>query len=152
MESLGIIKKVTTPTDWVNSLVTVEKTNGSLRVCLDPKDLNNAIKRPHYPNRTLDDILPELSNATVFSKFDARSGYWSVQLTEKSSYLTTFYSCFARYRFLRLPYGFKNANDAFCLKMEQCLENLPGVQTIVDDIVVYGKDRLKHDEKISTVS
>ena len=54
MEREHVIKKVTKPTDWVNSLVTVEKPNGSIRICLDPKDLNDAIKRPHYPNKTLD--------------------------------------------------------------------------------------------------
>ena len=83
MEREHVIKKVTKPTDWVNSLVTVEKPNGSIRICLDPKDLNDAIKRPHYPNKTLDDILPDLTDAKIFSRFDARSGYWSIVLTEK---------------------------------------------------------------------
>ncbi|XP_052820412.1 uncharacterized protein K02A2.6-like [Mya arenaria] len=145
MEHLNVTCKVTEPTDWVNSLVTVEKANGSLRICLDPKDLNDAIKRPHYPNKTLDDILPELSNATIFSKLDACSGYWSIKLTEKASYLTTFNSPFGRYRFLRLPFGLNNANDLFQEKMDHCLENLPGVRTIVDDIVVFGKDHADHD-------
>ena len=145
MENQNIICKVTEPTDWVNSLVTVEKTDGSLRICLDPKDLNRAIKRPHYPNKTLDDILPELSNAKVFSKLDARSGYWSIKLSERSSYLTVFNSPFGRYRFLRLPFGLNNANDLFQQKMDECLENLPGVRTIVDDIVVFGKDHADHN-------
>ncbi|XP_053380789.1 uncharacterized protein K02A2.6-like [Mercenaria mercenaria] len=148
MESQDIIAKVTEPTEWVNSLVTVEKSNGSLRICLDPKDLNNAIKRPHYPNKTLEDILPELSHATVFSKFDARSCYWSIKLTEESSYLTCFNTPFQRYRFLRLPFGVSCANDLFQSKIDQCLENLPGVTTIVDDIVVYGKDHTEHNTNI----
>jgi hypothetical protein len=54
MESLGIIKKVTEHTDWVNSLVVVENPNDSFRLCLDSIDLNNAIKRHLYPNRTID--------------------------------------------------------------------------------------------------
>lgn len=48
METMGIIERVSQPTDWVNSLVVVEKPIGKLRICLDPKDLNSAIKRPHY--------------------------------------------------------------------------------------------------------
>ena len=94
-----VITKVTTPTDWVNSLVTVEKANGSLRICLDPKDLNDAIMRPHYPTKSLDDILPDLAGATIFSKMDPRSGYWSIKLTDRSSYLTTFNSPYGRFRF-----------------------------------------------------
>ena len=148
MEREHVIKKVTKPTDWVNSLVTVEKPNGSIRICLDPKDLNDAIKRPHYPNKTLDDILPDLTDAKIFSRFDARSGYWSIVLTEKSSFLTTFQTPFGRYRFLRLPFGLKMAQDEFISKMDQCLEGLPGVKTIVDDIVVYGSDRKTHDRNV----
>ncbi|XP_045182664.2 uncharacterized protein K02A2.6-like [Mercenaria mercenaria] len=140
-----VIQKVSEPTEWVNSLVTVEKGNGKLRICLDPKDLNNAIKRPHYPSKTLDEILPDLAGSSVFSKLDARSGYWSIKLTEKSFYLTTFNSPFGRFRFLRLPFGLLCSQDMFQQKMDECLEGLQGIKTIVDDIVVFGKDRAEHD-------
>ena len=53
----GIIAKVDEPTDWVNSLVCVTKSNGMLWLCLDPKDLNRAIKCPHHCTPTLDDVL-----------------------------------------------------------------------------------------------
>lgn len=148
MESLGVITKVTEPTDWVNSLVTVEKPDGSLRICLDPKHLNDAIKRPHYPNKTLDDILPDLSGAAYFSRFDARSGYWSLKLTESSSYLTTFNSPMGRWRFLRMAFGIRSAQDEFIKAMDQCLEGLDGVRTLVDDIVVFANDRATHDRNL----
>ena len=89
MESQDIIAKVTQPTDWVNSLVIREKENGRLRLCLDPKDLNKAIKREHHPIPTLEEITPKLAGAKLFSKLDARNGYWNVKLDEESSYLTT---------------------------------------------------------------
>ncbi|KAI8487966.1 hypothetical protein Bbelb_344140 [Branchiostoma belcheri] len=54
MEQKGIISKVTRPTDWVNSIVVKEKPNGKVRICLDPRDLNNALKRNHYPTSTLE--------------------------------------------------------------------------------------------------
>ena len=60
MEEQGIICKVSEPTKWVNSLVVVEKPHsGKLRICLDPRDLNEAIIRPHYPGKTLDEVLPQ---------------------------------------------------------------------------------------------
>ena len=84
MEDSDIITKVTEPTDWVNSLVITEKPKtGKLRVCLDPQALNKAIRRPHYPMRTLDDILPQLADAKFFSILDAHSGYWSIKLSER---------------------------------------------------------------------
>lgn len=74
MESLNIIQKVTEPTQLVSSLVVVEKPFGKLRVCLDPKDLNRTILRPHYRMKTLEDVLPQLSKARFFTKVDARRG------------------------------------------------------------------------------
>ena len=61
--SNNIIMKVTEPTDWVNSMIVVQKPNGDLRVCLDPRDLNKAIKRPYYPVPTLTSQVnwPELN-------------------------------------------------------------------------------------------
>ena len=72
MESQNNIAKVTQPTDWVNSLVIREKENGRLRLCLDPRDLNKAIKREHHLIPTLEEITPKLAGAKLFSKLDAR--------------------------------------------------------------------------------
>ena len=60
------------PTTWVNSLVYCRKTDGSLRICLDPKDLNKAILREHHIIPTLEEILPKLSGAKLFSIVDAK--------------------------------------------------------------------------------
>ena len=61
----GIIVPVEEPTDWVNSLVVREKPNGSLRVCLDPRDLNKAIKREHYPVPTVEIVTTKLHGSTL---------------------------------------------------------------------------------------
>lgn len=86
-----VIVKVTESTDWANALVVVEKPRtGKLRICLDPRDFNKAIKRPHYPLPTIEDITPKPMGAKHFIALDARSGYWAIKLTEESSKLTTF--------------------------------------------------------------
>ena len=87
MVSLGVIKPVTGPTDWVSSVAYTQKPNGRWRMCLDPKDLNRAVKRSHHHTPTLDEMTHKLKGSTVFSKLDARRGYWSVILDEESSYL-----------------------------------------------------------------
>ena len=99
METLEIVAKVDEPTDWVNSIVIVEKPQSkSLRICIDPKSLNSAIKCEHYRTRTIDDLLHKLKGAKILSKVDARSGYWNVKLGKESSYLTTFNTPFGRYQ------------------------------------------------------
>jgi hypothetical protein len=141
MEKAGIIAETTVPTEWVNSLVVVEKPNGKLRMCLDPRDLNNAIKRPYYCAPVLDDILPKLAGSQYFSKLDARSGYWTIKLEEKSTYLTTFNSPFGRYRFLRMPFGINSAQDEFQRMVDEAFGGLPGVFALVDDVLICGKTR-----------
>ena len=129
MEKLDIIKKVREgePTQWVNSLVYRRKPNGRLRICLDPKDLNEAIKREHHVIPTLDILLPKLRDAKFFSILDAKSGYWNVKLERGSSYYTTFNSPFGRYRFLRMPFGLKMSQDVFQSKIDQTFEGCQGV-------------------------
>lgn len=151
MEKMGVIEKVSKPTEWVNSMVLVEKSQGKLRVCLDPTDLNKSIKRPYYPMRTLDDVLPSLNNSRYFTKLDARSGYWAIKLSEESSYLTCFNTIFGRYRYLRLPFGLCMSGDEFIKKMDECFEGLEGVVTIVDDILVHGRTRAEHDKNLKAV-
>ena len=148
MENTGVIDKVTTPTDWVNSLVVVEKENGKLRICLDPRDLNAAIKRPHYPMPTLEDALVKLTSAKYFSKLDASSGYWQLKLDDKSSYLTTFNTPFGRYCFRRLPFGLISAQDEFQRKMDEVFEGLPDVTPLVDDILISGRTCQEHDRNL----
>ena len=89
LKNIGVIKPVDTPIDWVSSLVVIKKPNGKLRVCIDPKPLNKALKRSHYPLPIIDDLLPDLSKAKVFSVCDVKNGFWYVELDEASSYLTT---------------------------------------------------------------
>ena len=66
MEKKGVIRKVDVPTDWVNSVVIVEKPGpGKLRICLDPKHLNQAIKQEHYQLPTVEEIATRVSGAKV---------------------------------------------------------------------------------------
>ena len=105
MEANHTIAKVKTPTDWVHPIVNILKPDGSLRVCLDPTELSECIKREHYALPTASEIFSRISGSRVFSTLDATSGFLRLKLDDASSYLTTFATPFGRYRFLRLPYG-----------------------------------------------
>ena len=151
MEKIDVITKVTEPTEWVNSVVVTEKKNGKVKVCLDPRDLNKAIKREHYPMKTVEEVAAQLAGATVFSTLDASSGFWHVKLDEKSSKLTTFNTPFGRYRFLRLPSGINSAPEIFQRRMTQTFEDIDGADAIVDDILIWGKDVTEHNKRIEQV-
>ena len=145
-----MIKKQEEPTDWVNSMVIVQ-TPKKLRICLDPRDLNKAIKREHFPMKTIEEVVQNMPGAKVFSKLDATSGYWQLKLDEESSKLCTFNTPFGRYRFLRVPFGIVSASEIFQRVMSQMVEDIDGSEAIMDDIVVWGKDQAEHDMRLKQV-
>ena len=119
MVDRGIVTPVTEPTPWVSQLVVANKPNGKIRVCIDPKYLNKALQREHHTMSILDDVLHELSSSKAFTKLDLQNGYWHVQLDEESSLLTTFQTCFGRFRFLRLPFGLNVSDEIFERKIRE---------------------------------
>ncbi|XP_057709985.1 uncharacterized protein K02A2.6-like [Corythoichthys intestinalis] len=151
MESLNVIKEIDEPTEWVSSLVVVDKKNGKLRICLDPRDLNRAIKREHFKLPTREDIMAQFANAKYFSKLDASSGFWQMKLDEPSSKLCTFNSPFGRYRFLRLPFGIASAPEVYHKTINMIYEHVEGVDTSMDDIIIWGATKAQHDERLKAV-
>ena len=154
LEDLGVIAPVEKPTPWVSSVIVATKKSGALRVCIDPRPLNKALKRERYQLPVLDDILPELAQAKVFSTVDLRSGYWHCALDEESSLLTTFATPYGRYRWCRLPFGLSASSEIFQKRVNQTLEGLEGVLDITDDILIYGvgnteeEASVDHDKKL----
>ena len=122
MEHLDVITHVDEPTDWVSSITYVQKANGELHLCLNPRDLNEAIRRDHHKMPMVEEVAHEFAHSHFFTKLDAPHGYWSIVLNQDSSMLTTFNSPFGRYRFLWLPFGLVCSQDIFQKKMDQIPE------------------------------
>lgn len=137
MERNGIIAKQTNHTEWLSNILMVRK-GSSYRICLDPIPLNKAIKRTGYQFTTIDEILPELTRAKVFSTVDASKGFWQVKLEEDSSKLTTFSTPFGNYRWLRLPFGISSSPKIFQMRLTEITSGLKGTEIIADDIVITG--------------
>ena len=138
MVELEIIEQVEKLTDWVNALVMVSKPNGDLRICLDPRHLNKAIKRQHYRLPTVEEIISEMAGACYFSKLDASSGFWQVKVHDESADLLTFGTRFGRYLFKRLSFGIDSASEVFQVEVASIIANLTGCINSQDDITVWG--------------
>ena len=131
------ITEVKENTEWINSLVPVMKSNGSLRLCLDPKDLNKATERNQWYSRTIDDILPELAKSKYKTLKDATSGNWHVVLDLASSLLTMFNTPWGKFRWLRLPFELKIASDVSQERLDRVLRLFEGVHGIADDTLTH---------------
>uniref|UniRef100_A0A3P9LFC2 ribonuclease H n=1 Tax=Oryzias latipes TaxID=8090 RepID=A0A3P9LFC2_ORYLA len=147
MENMGVIIRQTEATEWVNSMVTVV-TPKKIRICMDPKDLNRAIKREHYPLLTVEEVVSRMPNAKYFSVLDANQGFWQIKLDDESSRLRTFNTPIGRYRFLRLPFGISSAPEVFQRAVAQMIEDLDGVVNIIDDLLVWGDSKEEHDDRL----
>ena len=117
LQQLEVIAPIDEPTPWVSSLAVAVKKSGALRICIDPRPLNTALKRERYQLPVLEDILPELSKAKVFSTVDLKSGYWHCVLAPESSVLTTFATFATPLR--------KVQTDSFALRSLRLVRDFP---------------------------
>jgi transposase InsO family protein len=151
LEQKGILAKVNEPTAWVNSMVCARKKTGRVRICIDPSDLNHAVLREHFPMNSLEDIATRLENSKIFSTLDANMGYYQMRLSKESSDLTTFNTPFGRFKYLRMPMGIKCAGEVFQREMINQFGEIPGVEIVMDDILVHGADLEEHNKRLTKV-
>ena len=151
MVDSDIIEPIKKPTDWVNGLVIVEKLNGMLRICLEPRPLNNAIKREHLRLPTAEEIFSKISGACFFSKLDASSGYWQIKLDEESSHLLQFGTPLGCYHFRRLHYEIHLAREVFQREITSIISEVPGSANSPDDILVWGRTLVEHNKRLNKV-
>ena len=149
LERLGILEPVKEVTEWVNSFVIVEKKadpqtepelvpKKKLRICLDPRDLNEALEREPYYTRSSEEILGKFHGVKKFTIADFNKGFWIVELHPESCKLTTMALDIGWFQWTRLPMGSVVAQDVFQQKLDAIFLNMPGVTGIADNMIVYG--------------
>lgn len=148
---LDVIEPVNGPTPWVSPLVIVPKPHKGIRICLDMRRANEAVKREHHPIPTVDEILQEMGDACVITKLDLTMGYHQIELDESSRNITTFVTHRGLYRYKRLVFGISCASEIYQHLVQQVLHGCEGVRNISDDIIVYGKDSAEHNKRLEKV-
>ena len=152
LQQLDIIEKYNGPTTWLNPYVVVpRKSSDQIRLCLDMRKANEAITRERHVIPKFDEILPELHNATVFSKIDLREGYHQLLLHPDSRDITTFATHEGIFRYKRLIFGINSAFEIFQKKIELVITDCPGAKNISDDILIWGSTQEEHDKNLTTV-
>src|SRR6266516_3741743 len=134
---------------WASNIVVVAKKDGSLRMCVDYRGLNNVTRKDSYPLPRIADCLDELSNATYFSAFDLRSGYFQIAMDEEDKDKTTFLTRRGTFRFLSMPFGLCNAPATFQRLMDEVLLGLNHQVCLVylDDIILFSHSIEQHLER-----
>ena len=151
MLALSVIEPVEQPTDWCFGLTIAPKANGDIRMCVDLTHLNKSVRREIYPLPRVSDMLAMLSEGKIFSKIDAKSGFWQIKLDPKSKLLTTFITPWGRFCYRVMPFGISSAPEVFQRSMEKILRGLEGVVCLMDDVLVFAADCDTHWKRLHAV-
>ena len=120
--------------------VIVPKANKTVRLCLDARTINKAIKRERYPIPTLHSVIDEMYGSKIFANLDMKEAYTLLELDVESRKVTNFQTDAGVYRHKRLVYGINNSFEIFQKTMKQNYGKIDGVKFISDDIIIYASN------------
>ncbi|XP_035837185.1 uncharacterized protein LOC118485060, partial [Helianthus annuus] len=148
---LGFIRPSVSP--WGAPVLFVKKKDGSMRLCIDYRELNKITIRNQYPLPRIDDLFDQLQGAQFFSKIDLRSGYHQLKVKNDDVPKTAFRTQYGHYEFLVMPFGLTNAPAVFMDLMNRVFHQFLDkfVIVFIDDILVYSKSREEHEAHLHVV-
>ncbi|KAL0539868.1 hypothetical protein IC582_024089 [Cucumis melo] len=138
---------------WGAPVLFVKKKDGSMRLCIDYRELNKVTVKNRYPLPRINDLFDQLQGATVFSKIDLRSGYHQLRIKDGDVPKTAFRSRYGHYEFIVMSFGLTNAPAVFMDLMNRVFREFLDTFVIVfiDDILIYSKTEAEHEEHLRIV-
>jgi hypothetical protein len=151
LQQKGYIRPSSSP--WGAPVLFVTKKDGSMRMCIDYRTLNEVTIKNKYPLPRIDDLFDQLQGVKYFSKIDLRPGYHQLRIKEADVQKTTFVTRYRQYEFRVMPFGLTNAPTFFMNLMNKVfMEELDKfVVVFIDDILIYSKSREDHEHHLRIV-
>jgi hypothetical protein len=151
LEEKGFIRPSVSP--WGAPVLFVKKKDGSLRLCVDYRELNKVTIRNKYPLPRIDDLFDQLQGSKVFSKIDLQSGYHQLKINSDDIPKTAFRTRYGHFEYLVMPFGLTNAPAAFMDLMNRVFKPYLDkfVVVFIDDILIYSKTKEEHSKHIRIV-
>ncbi|XP_073121684.1 uncharacterized protein [Henckelia pumila] len=147
----GYIRPSVSP--WGAPVLFVRKKDGSMKLCIDYRQLNQVTVKNRYPLPRIDDLFDQLQGSSVYSKIDLRSGYHQLRVRESDVSKTAFRTRYGHYEFIVIPFGLTNAPAVFMILMNRIFQKYLDefVIIFIDDILIYSKNKTEHAEHLRIV-
>lgn len=147
----GVIEESDSP--YASPIVLVRKKNGSLRMVVDYRRLNQLTRRDAYPLPRIEETFTLLSGSKWFSVLDLKSGYYQIDLEKSDCPKTAFTTPFGNWQFKKMPQGLTNSPATFQRTMEKVMSgiNLKEVVAFLDDLIIFSETLKQHEERLMTV-
>lgn len=154
MLKLKIIEPATSPS-WLNPVIAVRKSNGSVRLCLDARKLNSCTKKNSYPQQNLNRILEQIQGCAYISTIDLKDAYYQIKIEKKSRPLTAFsVSSKGTFQYVRMANGLCNASSTLCELIQNIIgcDLEPHIYPYMDDFLILTKKFDKHIEILNELA
>ena len=147
----GFIRPSTSP--WGAPVLFVRKKDGTLRLCIDYRELNKVTVKNKYPLPRIDDLFDQLQGSSVYSKIDLRTGYHQLRINPSDVEKTAFRTRYGHYEYRVMPFGLTNAPAAFMDLMQRVFRDLldSSVVVFIDDILIYSRSYEEHAAHLRVV-
>jgi hypothetical protein len=151
LQEAGYIRLSSSP--WGALILFVQKKDGSQRMCVDYRSLNDVTIKNKYPLPRIDDLFDQMRGARVFFKIDLRSGYHQMKIRPSNIPKTTFYTRYGLYKFTVMSFGLTNAPAYFMNLMNKVFMDYLDkfVVVFINDILIYSKNASEHEEHLRMV-
>ena len=148
LQEKGYIRPSSSP--WGSPVLFLKKKDGSLRMCIDYRSLNEATIKNMYPLPRIDDLFDQLKDAKYFSKIDLKSGYYQLKIRLSDLPKTAFVTRYGQYEFTIMPFGLTNALAYFMNMMNKVfMEELDKfVVVFIDEILIYSRSAEEHEQHL----
>jgi hypothetical protein len=140
----GFIYPVTL-TDWVSILVLIDKKQGTIRVCIDYRDINKACPKDNFPTPFVNHIVDDCARSEIFSLMDGFSGYNQLNIVHEDQHKTTFIYPWGTFTYQKLPFSLKNVGATFQRAMSYAFHDIKHImQPYLDELPTHSMHRVDH--------